>query len=213
MIAKVVNAGVALLVYGRDDGVARTVCDVQTQWTGTGPAYMGNKGAVGVRFRVPGDEGAVGETFTCVLVIMLYYSILMWGSYLSFVCAHLTAYEGRLARRLADYKHIVGTLLFPPTSPESKVPTTIYSTSHLFFLGDLNFRLAIPPSHPLSSFHKRGDAAQVLSEESFRQQVKEFDELYLVQRKGDALVGLREGDFWKFKCSYKYQVGEVDKYR
>jgi hypothetical protein len=69
LIAKVVNVGVALLVYGRDEGVARTACDVQTQWTGTGPCYMGNKGAVGVRFRVPGDEGDIGETFTCVLRI------------------------------------------------------------------------------------------------------------------------------------------------
>lgn len=69
LIAKVVNVGVALLVYGRDEGVARTACDVQTQWTGTGPAYMGNKGAVGVRFRVPGGEGDVGETFTWVLQI------------------------------------------------------------------------------------------------------------------------------------------------
>ena len=66
LIAKVVNVGVALLVYGRDDGVARAVCDVQTQWTGSGPGYMGNKGAVGVRFRVPGPGGGVGETFTCV---------------------------------------------------------------------------------------------------------------------------------------------------
>lgn len=147
----------------------------------------------------------------CLSLYLFFYTHV--GSYLSFVCAHLTAFEGKLARRLADYKHIVGTLLFPPTSPESKAPTTIYSTSHLFFLGDLNFRLAIPPSHPLSSFHKRNDAAQVLSEESFRQQVKEFDELHLVLRKGNALVGLHEGDFWKFKCSYKYQVGEVDKYR
>ena len=66
LIAKVVNVGVALLVYGRDDGVARHVCDVQTQWTGCGPAYLGNKGAVGVRFRVAGKDGGVGEVYTCV---------------------------------------------------------------------------------------------------------------------------------------------------
>jgi hypothetical protein len=66
LIAKVVNVGVALLVYGRDDGIARTVCDVQTQWTGSGPAYMGNKGAVGARFRVPAADGGVGEIFTYV---------------------------------------------------------------------------------------------------------------------------------------------------
>jgi hypothetical protein len=66
LIAKEVNVGVALLVYGRDDGVARKVTDVQTQWTGCGPVWMGNKGAVGVRFRVPGDNGETGETFTYV---------------------------------------------------------------------------------------------------------------------------------------------------
>jgi hypothetical protein len=64
LIAKVVNVGVALLVYGRDDSVGRTVTDVYTQWTGCGPAFMGNKGAVGVRFRVPADDGGVGEVFT-----------------------------------------------------------------------------------------------------------------------------------------------------
>lgn len=67
LIAKEVNVGIALLIYGRDDGVARRVCDVQTQWTGCGPAYMGNKGAVGVRFRVSGEDGGVSEVFTCVL--------------------------------------------------------------------------------------------------------------------------------------------------
>lgn len=64
LVARVVNVGVALLVYARDDTIARTVCDVHTTWTGTGPAYMGNKGAVGVRFRVPGIEGSIGEIFT-----------------------------------------------------------------------------------------------------------------------------------------------------
>ena len=66
LITKVVNVGVALLLYGRDDGVARNVCDVQTQWTGAGPGYMGNKGGVGVRFRVSADDGGVGEVFTSV---------------------------------------------------------------------------------------------------------------------------------------------------
>jgi hypothetical protein len=64
LVAKIVNVGVALLVYARDEGVGQRICDVQTQWTGCGPACMGNKGAVGVRFRVAGEEGNVGETFT-----------------------------------------------------------------------------------------------------------------------------------------------------
>lgn len=193
LIAKVVNAGVALLVYGRDDTIARTVCDVQTQWTGSGPMYMGNKGAVGVRFRMPGDGGGVGETFT-------------------FVCAHLTAHKEKLATRLADYKHIVGSLLFPPVaSEESSALSTIYETSHLFFLGDLNFRLDIPPLHPLA-FSKNMDFARVLDDEKTREQLKEFDQLLIERRKGTIFQGLHEGEFWKFKCSYKYVLGEVDKY-
>jgi hypothetical protein len=66
LIAKVVNVGVALLVYGRDDGVARYVTDVETTWTGCGPLYLGNKGAVGVRFRIKGPDRTVGETYTYV---------------------------------------------------------------------------------------------------------------------------------------------------
>ena len=72
LIAKVVNVGVALLVYGRDDGVARRVCDVQTQWTGCGPAYLGNKGAGGVRFRAAGKDGGVGEVYTYVTCLFVY---------------------------------------------------------------------------------------------------------------------------------------------
>ncbi|KAK0459817.1 Endonuclease/exonuclease/phosphatase [Desarmillaria tabescens] len=190
LIAKVVNVGVALLVYGRDDGIAKTVCDVQTSWTGCGPLYMGNKGAVGVRFRAPGENGSVGEVYT-------------------FVCAHLTAHAEHLAERVTDYNQIVSTLLFPSSSSP---PTTIYSTSHLFFLGDLNFRLSIPPSHPLHAFYTEPDVAAVLAAQNTRQALKEFDQLLTERRKGTIFVGLREGPFWNFKCSYKYDVGQVDKY-
>lgn len=67
MIAKVVNVGTALLIYGLDGGIARNICEVETQWTGSGPLYMGNKGAVGVRFRVADDAtNHAGEIFTSV---------------------------------------------------------------------------------------------------------------------------------------------------
>jgi len=72
LIAKVVNVGIALLIYGRDDGVARNVSDVETSWTGCGFGYMGNKGAVGVRFRIQGSEETAGETFT--YVPLLFYT-------------------------------------------------------------------------------------------------------------------------------------------
>ena len=64
LVANVVNVGVALLVYALDDGVSRHVRDVQTQWTGCGPAFMGNKGAVGVRFRIQAKDDDPGELYT-----------------------------------------------------------------------------------------------------------------------------------------------------
>ncbi|KAH9952017.1 Endonuclease/exonuclease/phosphatase [Amylocystis lapponica] len=194
LIAKVVNVGVAILVYGRDDGVARKVCDVQTQWTGCGPAYMGNKGAVGVRFRVPGEEGGVGEVYT-------------------FVCAHLTAHAHKLQQRVHDFHHIVGTLLFPPhADSDSGEPSTMYSTSHLFFFGDLNFRL-VSPMLAARGISNSSDLLQKLSDEGERERLKDCDQL-CVERdvNKSAFAGFREGDFWQFKCSYKYQLGEVDKF-
>ncbi|KAF9482797.1 inositol polyphosphate phosphatase [Pholiota conissans] len=193
LIAKVVNVGVALLVYGRDEGIARRACDVETAWTGCGPAYMGNKGAVGVRFRVSGPEGAVGETYT-------------------FLNCHLTPFDHKLKERLVDYQHIVERLLFAPLSSDSKIPSTLYETSHLFLLGDLNFRLDIPQDHTLYRKRFSQDFSQAIESERVREELKEFDQLTIERRKGTVFVGLHEGDFWKFKCSYKYKIGEVDKY-
>ena len=69
LVARVVNVGVALLVYVKDEQLGKRVRDVQTQWTGCGPGWMGNKGAVGVRFRLEGEGSGVGETFTYVFLL------------------------------------------------------------------------------------------------------------------------------------------------
>ncbi|RPD66378.1 skeletal muscle/kidney enriched inositol 5-phosphatase [Lentinus tigrinus ALCF2SS1-7] len=195
LIAKVVNVGVALLVYGRDDGIGRRACDVQTQWTGCGPAYMGNKGAVGVRFRLPNEDGSIGEVYT-------------------FVCAHLTAHAYKNACRVEDYHHIVGSLLFPPLpNSDFKSPTTMFSTSHLFFFGDLNFRLSLPPTHALAAPDQLSALMQSLSTEEGRSALKDYDQLVIERDvKGTIFQCFHEGEFWRFKCSYKYKLGEVDKY-
>ncbi|KAL4067901.1 Endonuclease/exonuclease/phosphatase [Scleroderma citrinum] len=193
LVAKVVNVGVALLVYAKDDTVARRVCDVQTQWTGCGPAYMGNKGAVGIRFRVANHGSKAGEVFT-------------------FVCAHLTAHEPNLAYRIANYNHIVRTLLFSPSSSDTcQTPTTMYSTSHLFFFGDLNFRVSMPSSET-NGRRPPEEVWSMLKDEKTRETLKEYDQLTNARRNGQVFVGLKEGPFWTFKCTYKYKLGEVDKY-
>ncbi|THH14853.1 hypothetical protein EW146_g5539 [Bondarzewia mesenterica] len=171
---------------------SRELRDVQTQWTGCGPAYMGNKGAVGVRFRAEGEDGGLGEVCVC----------------------SPDAHEPNLAQRIADYHHIVGSLLFLPLadSSASSPPTTIYSTSHLFFLGDLNFRLSLPPFHALAGINQRDNLLSALSTNEGREELKEFDQLLIEHRKNTILQGLREGEFWRFQCSYKYNIGDVDRY-
>lgn len=173
---------------------------------------MGNKGAVGVRFRVVNDGSGVGEVFTCVKIDIFACSICP-TTYIRFVCAHLAAHEPNLQRRIQDYNHIVSTLLFAPNSKESKEPTTLYDTSHLFFLGDLNFRVTLPEEHPMRTVLTGKAVADALNAEDAREQLKEYDQLFVEKKKGNVLFGLREGEFWKFKCSYKYELGEVDRYR
>ena len=132
----------------------------------------------------------------------------------SFVCAHLTAHAPKLAQRIQDYHHIVGTLLFAPLpSSPTGAPTTMFATSHLFFFGDLNFRISLPPDHELAHPSQTANLARVLEQESVREDLKHHDQL-LVERdvKRRVFLGFREGEFWKFKCTYKYKLGEVDKY-
>lgn len=67
LVARAVNVGVALLVYVKDDEIGRRVRDVETTWTGFGPLWMGNKSAVGIRFKVKAlSQDDSDETFTYV---------------------------------------------------------------------------------------------------------------------------------------------------
>lgn len=130
-----------------------------------------------------------------------------------FVCAHLTAHGYNLPQRIHDYHQIVGTLLFQPSpGSDRNEPSTIYDTSHLFFFGDLNFRLAIPASHPLGTLSHEA-LTQKLASEADREVLKDCDELRIERdERRSCFVGFREGEFWKFKCSYKYKLGEVETY-
>lgn len=89
----------------------------------------------------------------------------------------------------------------------------MYATSHLFFFGDLNFRVAIPPSHPLRTASRGEEALTMLTDEKTRETLKEYDQLINERRKGRVFISLREGPFWAFKCTYKYALGEIDKYK
>ena len=133
-----------------------------------------------------------------------------------FVNAHFTAHAHNLPQRVADWNHIVRTLLFPSASHVQglTVNTTIHATSHLFFLGDLNFRLDVPPAHPLhSNSNPLLQLCELLNTEHGREELKEFDQLIIERRKGTVFLGFWEAEFWKFKCTYKFNIGQVDQYR
>ncbi|KAH7102297.1 Endonuclease/exonuclease/phosphatase [Auriculariales sp. MPI-PUGE-AT-0066] len=197
LVGKIVYVGCALLVYARDDTVGRRVTNVQTQWTGFGPLYMGNKSAVGVRFDVKGLNGKPDETFT-------------------FVNAHLTAHKPNAKLRALDWERIVSTLLFSNTDATL---SNIYDSTHLFVHGDLNFRLHIPRNYQadgvfLGAPGNHDLVVQRLKSDGGRREVAQFDELTLARQNPNStlLQGLHEGDFVQFKCSYKFVLGEVDQY-
>ncbi|KAG9035280.1 hypothetical protein FRB95_011575 [Tulasnella sp. JGI-2019a] len=193
-VARSVFVGVAVLVYAKDDGIARRIDDVQTSWTGCGPLYLGNKGAVGVRFRVKGSDELNDETYT-------------------FVAVHLTAHAYNLESRIADYKRIVRTLLFPP--PPSSTPnsnsqhTTMYATSHLFFFGDCNFRLRETSDTP--AIHEELVRAKLDSTSGLKE-LAELDQLSWEMRNGRVCQGLTEGDFSAFPPTYKHTIGSKEQY-
>ncbi|CAE7063375.1 unnamed protein product [Rhizoctonia solani] len=185
LVAKAVNVGVALLVYARDHGVGQRICDVQTAWTGFGPAWVGNKGAVGVRFRISSKFGGEG------------------GEVMTFVCTHMTPHAHKLKARLEDWEHTVRTLLFPKTGRDSKVTDrSIYATSHLFVFGDTNSRLDVPTSDSRSLTHD--DVVAQISTPQGREQAKNWDQLRREIGLENTFHGLREGEFWEFLPSYKY---------
>jgi hypothetical protein len=105
-------------------------------------------------------------------------------------------------------------LLFPPvTGAAFEDSSTLYNTSHLFVFGDLNFRVSLPDDHEHKVASRTGAFARVLESYMEREKLREYDQLFTERKKGTTFIGLREGNFWNFKCSYKYVLGEVDEYR
>ena len=101
-----------------------------------------------------------------------------------------------------------------PQDPRAVAEEITDRYDHSFVFGDLNFRLALPSTHALSAPDQLANLAQALSGDDGRSELKEYDQLVIERDvKGTIFHGFREGEFWRFKCSYKYLLGEADKYR
>lgn len=138
---------------------------------------------------------------------------IVWTVIYSFVNAHLTAHAKYYSRRLRDYKHLVKTMLFSPVSRQGQY-STIYDTTHLFFFGDLNFRLTKPGAdHLKDSGLVPTDILHLNDSIAGRRELRQHDQLSRAQREGKTLLGLREGELEQFPLTYKYVIGTLDTYR
>ena len=136
---------------------------------------------------------------------------LTWGcsTLVRFVCTHLEAHDRNLRVRNEQYRTILTSLIFPSPDPLSR-PSQVFETSHLFLMGDLNYRLASLPSEGHPTEGKFSDDVVALEKE--RAEMFELDTLRTEQKAGRVFGGLREGDITRFAPTYKRIVGQVDGY-
>jgi hypothetical protein len=127
----------------------------------------------------------------------------------------LAAHDKNLAERNANYRQILSSMLFTPSSSLDR-PLRVWQTSHIFFLGDLNYRLATAPTGlegalKESSLRLEGSGdASVLAKE--RQKLVALDTLKQQQAQGKAFTFLSEGSLENFAPTYKRIIGQVDGY-
>lgn len=132
-----------------------------------------------------------------------------------FVCAHLAAHDENLATRNANYRQILSSLLFTPSSSLDK-PLRVWQTSHLILLGDLNYRLE---SSPTGLEKALVDTPRQIESDSLdpdvgkeRKRLVALDTLRQQQARGKAFEFLSEGDLTTFAPTYKRVIGHVDGY-
>jgi hypothetical protein len=104
---------------------------------------------------------------------------------------------------------ILSHLLFYSSDPLS-TSTQVHDSSHLFVMGDLNYRFSKMPStgYPRDKSAVTDD----LEIEKERGEMVQLDTLKKQQAEGKAFGGLREGDLTKFAPTYKCIAGQVHGY-
>ncbi|EFP74386.1 hypothetical protein PGT21_033233 [Puccinia graminis f. sp. tritici] len=196
LLADPSHGGLGLLVYARNDTVFKDIQSVRTSEASCGFLnLMNNKGAVGVRVTIRRSDVPDGKAQAAEEV-------------LTFVNAHLAAHDSGIIARNRDYQSIINRLLFETSHGHH----TIYDTSHLFFMGDLNYRISLTPSATSS--------LQPITKESLTKTIQEgrhsslfpeHDTLSHQHAAGKVLVGLREAPI-NFKPTYKYKLNSGDQF-
>ncbi|GMH19996.1 hypothetical protein Nepgr_021837 [Nepenthes gracilis] len=132
--------------------------------------YLGNKGSISV-------------------------SMLLHQTSFCFVCAHLTSgqKEGDKLRRNFDVVEILKKTKFPQVNEmDDKSPETIVEHDRIIWLGDLNYRIALPYR-----------SVKALVEMQNWRALLERDQLCIEQKRGHVFAGWNEGIIY-FPPTYKY---------
>ncbi|KAI7122149.1 DNase I-like protein [Hortaea werneckii] len=199
------NAGMtAIMVFAREE-VWHRIQQVESAGVGVGLWEMGNKGAVGVRLSVGGSGADSTTPFT-------------------FVAAHLAPMEPEWERRNQDWRSICENLVFEPESqqpndiapqsPETEPllskprsfsnPSTLFQPStHLFLLGDLNYRASDTPPDPNNPSPTNWAQNPIPSDPSHYTHPLAHDQLSREKAAGKTLHNLVEAPI-TFPPTYKY---------
>lgn len=127
-----------------------------------------------------------------------------------FVSAHLEAHEHNIRLRNEQYNTILSSLVFDG-GDALQHPMQPQETSHLFIMGDLNYRLERLPVAGVYPTESR-PGADLVALEKERATMVALDTLKHEQAAGRAFGGMREGDLTRFAPTYKRIVGQVEGY-
>ncbi|KAH7859012.1 hypothetical protein Vadar_030376 [Vaccinium darrowii] len=178
LVASKQMVGIFLTVWVKSD-LREHVRNMKVSCVGRGlMGYLGNKGSISI-------------------------SMLLHQTSFCFVCSHLTSgqKEGDERRRNSDVLEILRKTRFPKVNSvgEEKSPETILEHDRIIWLGDLNYRIALP--------HR---SAKALVEMQNWRQLLEKDQLRIEQKRGRVFRGWKEGQIY-FPPTYKYS-NNSDKY-
>ncbi|BEJ10962.1 hypothetical protein CspHIS471_0103840 [Cutaneotrichosporon sp. HIS471] len=190
LVGRECRVGTALWVFARESTTAGRIGKVLRTSIGLWHLGMGNKAAVGVRLPIKRSQD--GESG--------------WES-LTFISAHLEAHDHNIAARNEQYNMILSSLVFRGGDALHRLqPFQPHHTSHLFIMGDLNYRL-----ERLTGDYPR-EKGELVSVERERADLAKLDTLKKEQAAGRVFGGLREGDLTRFAPTYKRVVGQVEGY-
>ncbi|MCO5552118.1 hypothetical protein L7F22_005628 [Adiantum nelumboides] len=181
------------LVHGLSRGQMRLVVFVHVDSQKAISEVLNGSEATGVA-HVGSNKGGI-----CV-------SLKFWDTSLCFVNCHFAAHEGQYEARNANYKEIVGNICI--NNPNTDILNQFH---HVFWLGDLNYRLNIGQLRESNKLQTTWDALIEKVQQKEFGKLFEMDELRREQEAKRALYAFKEGKI-TFAPTFKMKKDAEDVY-